>query len=72
MGFDADPGVEGRTGGLELPPLLWEEFVTMVVRDEGMLELLLWVLLPGDTRRRGVEKRWSALGLNRLDWSGDQ
>jgi hypothetical protein len=38
-------------------PLLWVESVATVAREEGILELLLWGLLSGEIRIRGVEYR---------------
>lgn len=55
FGFVEDFEDEGEmTGGLA-SPLFWVELVATVARDEGMLEVLLWVLLSGEIRIRGVE-----------------
>lgn len=51
-------------------PLFWVEveLVAMVAREEGILEVLLWTLLSGEMRMRGVEKRGLVAGERVKKW----
>lgn len=48
-------GEERRGGLVSISPLLWVELVAAVAREEGMLEVLLWLLLSGEIKMSGVE-----------------
>lgn len=55
FGLSEDFEDSGDTPGGLASPLFWVELVATVARDDGMLEVLLWVLLSGEMRTRGVE-----------------